>query len=84
MHVSSSLQQNCHSRALSQSGAERGEEKERERKTGRRRKPETETNTGIEDKKPDRLSHTVIVRKGEAERCEEAESRDLLLECSCT
>lgn len=53
MHVSSALQQNCHSRALSQSGAERGEwttgkEGKKTEREGGRRKPET--NTWIENK----------------------------------
>ena len=72
MHVSSALQQNCHSRALSQSGAERGkwttEERDREGGGETRERPILG-----EEVKPDRLSQTGVGRGREGREAWRAE-----------
>lgn len=78
-HVSSALQQN-HRRALSQSGAERGEwrAEEREGQRGRGRKPEIVTNTVVGSKA--RWIESYWKRK--KRECRKVWREELL--CSCT
>lgn len=74
MHVNSALQLNCHSRVLSQSGAERSESMiEAERKT------ETTTET-----KTRQVKSADNNRIGKIERCIQGDGRESVLEHSCT